>query len=134
MMATYVAQNYGHVSDATFNLYVGTLRRWLHYLVEEGQAKPGVSRLLIPREKPKPVRKKQFIRETAMLQLAEAGLDWHARDKYYILLTYRLARRFSEISAMRIRDVDLTPRPHMAYGCFTFDNLKGRKDRVTLPL
>ena len=127
---------YKDVADTTYNHYVGTLRRWTRWLAEEGMlgADQAPGRNLLPRENPRRSRKKEFIREDLAHALAQAAEWWHPRDKYYILLSYYLGRRWSEVSRMRVRDIDFNPRRNMPNGVFVFDNIKSRRPDRALPL
>ncbi len=136
IMTAYVEGFSPTLSDNTFNLYLTMLRGFCKWLAAEERlgADSFPWRNLVGRDKPQPVRDKQFISRDAAYRLAEGGYDWHPRDKYYILASYWMARRWSEMSQFTVAHVDFTPRHKYPNGVFKFDNIKARKKNTVLPL
>jgi integrase len=135
-LEAYVTESFKTTADGTYNMYMGHLRRWAQWLGMENLLGVDQSpwRKLVPRERPQPRRQKQFLSGDVVSVLAEAANDWHPRDKFYVQLSYDMGRRWSEITAMRIRNIDFNARPGAKRGMFVFDNIKGRKPVTALPI
>lgn len=125
------------LSEGTRNLQIGHLKRWLKYLASENKLgddkDPG--RKMIPTKNPKNRRRKAFVRKGGKLEaLVEAARDWHERDAAYIEVFYWSGRRAGEVAAFKVGDFDLTPRPKMPFGGYSFCNIKTNSNRKTLAI
>jgi integrase len=104
---------------------------WERKLLGEDQAP---WRFLNRRRKPQRVRPKEFIRRDERDEISVKMGERHPRDEHFVRGLYGSARRIGELLAMKVGDIDLTTRPGMPRGIFTFDHNKGRRRRVTLPI
>jgi integrase len=137
MFDAWQADKFAGYAQTTRNLQIGHLKRWLVFLLEEGWlgADRTPWRKMVAIKKPKRTRAKSFVRQDDTLPaLVRAGMEWHPRNGYFILVTYWMCRRVSEMSPMRVSDIDFTPRPNADYGVFTFEQIKVNGESQSLPI
>jgi len=120
------------LAETTANLYKGHLRVFIAWLREEGllEADQVPERKLVPKSKPKAARKKTFVHREEIHHYAAKAREWHPRNEAWVYFQHYMARRYSELARMRVRDLDLTPRPGFPFGCFVYDDTKGGRYNV----
>lgn len=120
------------LAETTANLHKIQLKGFLVWLREEGLlgADQAPERRLILISKPKAARPKKFVHREEIHHYAGLAREWHPRDEAWVYFQHYMGRRFSELSRMRVRDLDLTPRPGFPRGFFVYDDTKGRKYNV----
>jgi integrase len=127
---------YMGLADKTYNVYLSHLRQFITFLREERLLGDDISpeRFLVPRRKPRAKREQARIKADEIADIAEKGMVWHPRDKYFILASYYMARRAGELCTMRWADIDLIPSPRYKFGRFLFTNHKTHSDAKHRPL
>jgi site-specific recombinase XerD len=105
---------------ATINLHLYQFRSFCHFAIEEGYPVPHIlTRIRVldqPKRLPRPLSDEQVQRLEACIQeaIAQAENEFHRkvaiRDLACLYLMWHCGLRISEVSALLVRDVDLTGR------------------------
>ncbi|GAA0936252.1 hypothetical protein [Actinocorallia libanotica] len=121
------------LAERTANLYKSQLRGYLAWLGEEGHLgeDPSPERKLVSRRSPKPAKAKTFVHRREIHHAAGRARQWHPRDEAWVYFQHYLGRRYVELAPMRVRHLDLTPRPGYPCGVFVYDNVKARKYNIS---
>lgn len=126
LLSAYTVERYTHLGDQTYNLYMSHLRTYVAFLRKKrllGEDQNPETDLLI-RRRPQTTRTKTFVYPEELLEKAEKAGEHHPRDKYFLLFAFYMTRRAGEMTAVRWKDIELTPRKGYAYGLFRFRNNK----------
>lgn len=120
------------LAETTANLYKVHLKGLLVWLREEGLlgSDQVPERKLVMQSKPKAARVKAFVHRHEIHHYAGLAREWHPRNEAWVYFQHYMGRRYKELASMRVGDLDLTPRPGFPFGCFTYDDTKGRKFNV----
>lgn len=126
LLAAYTVESYGHLGDQTYNQYLCHLRTYVAFLRKKrllGDDLTPETDLVI-RRRPQTTRPKSYLYPEDLLEKAEKAGEHHVRNKYFVLFAFYMTRRAGEMTALRWKDIDTTPRKGYKYGVFRFRNNK----------
>jgi site-specific recombinase XerD len=120
--------SYEHHSAKYYNCQLSAISAFVKWCYDEGLLSPTDRHLRGMREKPvMPARAKTYVTQEQLPAVLAAGEEWHVRDRYFMSALWHSWRRSGELSAVRVRDVDLSPYPDSPHGRMIWTNQKAHR-------
>lgn len=126
-----------HQSNKAFNARRSHLSGFLTWLADNDlmTASEAKKKLAGVRERPNTtLRPKTYVKAGQVPAVLDAAGRWHVRDRAFCEALWHSWRRSGELTALRVRDVDLRPYPDSPHGRLAWQNFKGHRPGQVLDM
>jgi integrase len=124
-----------HMSNKAYNAVLSRLSAFVKWACSEGYLATSDKQLGNIRQRPNTTaRPKTFLLAEHLPAVLDAAETWHVRDRAFLEALWWSRRRSGELSAVRIRDIDLEPYPDAPHGRMTWANQKAHRPHQCLDM
>ncbi|HUY49940.1 MAG TPA: site-specific integrase [Streptosporangiaceae bacterium] len=124
-----------YMSNKGWNAVLSRLSAFVKWACAEGYLLTSAKSLGSLRERPNTtLRPKTFLLAEHLPAVLEKAGEWSPRDEAFLDALWWSRRRSGELSAVRVRDVDLEPYPDAPHGRMTWANQKAHRPHQCLDM